>query len=152
MSLQLDSNAEVLSEHRIEILASPEEVWSVHTDIAAWPVWMELITAATLDGGLKPGGIIRWSIGGFDIASQLVEVVPERHLAWQGSDGIHQGIHIWKLVPQRGATLLINSESISGVADPAKHQTLLDQALSTWNLSLKERVESLRTASAVQMA
>ena len=140
--LQLDPAAQVRTVIVTDIAAPRERVWAVLTDISQWPDWMEMITAAQLQGGLARGGESHWSIAGAAIRSTLREVIPACRLAWTGSDGTHEGIHIWELQPNGTETRLSNAESITGAADPIAHQKALEAALSLWNLSLKARAES----------
>lgn len=139
--LQIDASAPVQTVVETYIAAPPGRVWEVLTDVEHWSDWMKMIVSARLEGRLEPGGTIRWSIAGMNIASKLQEVNAGKRLAWKGTDGAHVGIHVWQLVPQGEGTKLVNAESITGSADPGADQVALDQALSFWNLSLKARAE-----------
>lgn len=144
MPLELDPKAPVQCDVRVEIAAMPEQVWAVHTDVARWPEWMTMITAARLEGPLARGSVLHWSIAGLDIQSRLADVQPKRRLAWRGGDGGEQiGIHIWEFVRSGASTIVANRESICGVANPERHQELLHEAMTFWNTALKARVESL---------
>lgn len=143
MPLQLDKTAPVQCQIRTHISASADAVWSVLVDFRKWPEWMLLIHRAELEGPLKPGSILSWSIAELDIRSELVDVEPGRLLSWQGTSGTQVGRHIWTLLPDKSGVVVDNSESVSGVEDPEHHTERLYEALSYWNAALKKRVESL---------
>ena len=46
------------AEHSIETTASPEKVWSLWTDVAAWPRWNEDLDRAELTGPFAEGSTI----------------------------------------------------------------------------------------------
>ena len=39
--MEINSNAPIVSRHEIAIIAPPESVWRVFTDIDSWPEWTE---------------------------------------------------------------------------------------------------------------
>ena len=140
----IDARAPVRCSPSIMIDVAPSAVWAVLTDVARWADWMPRIHMARLAGPLAPGGIIHWQIDDMRIASRLTHADPPTRLAWAGSDGESEGIHVWSLVPEGGRTRLVNAESFDGPAaraDPAAFTKHLVEALEQWNLCLKRQVE-----------
>ena len=124
--------------------ATPKAVWGVLTDIARWADWMPRIRSARLDGPLAPGAVIHWRIDDMTIASRLTHVNAPTRLAWAGSDGESEGVHVWSLFVEGRRTRLVNAETFDGPAArayPVAFGEHLVDALEQWNLCLKCRVE-----------
>ena len=137
--LTINPEASTVARTELSIDAHPASVWAVLTDIGQWPDWMPEIASARLDGPLAPGSVIHWQPQGQVVESRLVEVIPERRLVWNGTDG---AVHVWELVPTGSGTLLRNEESIDSwkVAKGSKEGSqILTQGLSMWNQRLAEQ-------------
>ena len=75
----------------VEIDATPERVWDVLTDFAAYPAWNPFIVGAR--GVAEPGRTLTLSmqpVGGrpMTVRPRLVRVDPPRQLRWRGTLGM----------------------------------------------------------------
>ena len=137
-------------ENTIEIDAPPEQVWSVLTDLAAFPRWNPFILEAT--GELRLGGRLSVRIkppGGRAIRFRptVTAFEPGRELRWLGRlgvRGIFDGEHAHHLEPTSGgATRYTQSERFSGVLSWFSGGTLEKTfaGFEAMNAALKDRVE-----------
>ena len=132
----------------IHILATPERVWRILTDLDRYPEWNPFITRAS--GQLAEGR--RLSIQAGDMAFKPVVQVfrPDRELQWLGSlwfKGLFDGAHRFELIPQAdGTTLLRHSEDFSGLLVGVL-ASKLDQdtraGFEAMNEALKARAETM---------
>lgn len=104
------------------IPASPDRVWAVLSDFAAWPEWnpLNLSAEGPLAEGAKvrmvfrnlagqPGTVIRQTV-------TLVACEPGRELAWTGDVPIlFHGRHGFLLTPEDGGTRVVQTEALSGI-------------------------------------
>jgi hypothetical protein len=106
----------------IDLDATPERVWSVLIDTAAYGAWNPFITQ--LDGTLQVGTKIhvRIALPGrrpMTFHPVLTDVDASRKLAWLGRlfiPGLFDGAHSFTLEPLGdGRTRLVQSEEFSGV-------------------------------------
>ncbi|MDO5610966.1 MAG: SRPBCC family protein [Pseudomonadota bacterium] len=132
------------AEHRIHIHVTPQQVWSVLTDIDRWPQWQAAVSNATLDGALQPGSTFRWKAGGLNLTSRLTEVQPLQRIAWQGRGLGSRAEHGWSLQPQGEGAEVTTAETMRGwlprligLVQPA----FLDKTLQTVLAELKAEVE-----------
>jgi uncharacterized protein YndB with AHSA1/START domain len=137
--LTINAEAPTVARTELSIDVSPGSVWEVLTDIGHWPAWMPEIASARLDGPLAPGSVIHWQPHGQVVESRLVEVITERRLVWNGTDG---AVHVWELLPSGSGTLLRNEESIDRwkvAKGPKESSQILAQGLAMWNQRLAEQ-------------
>lgn len=135
----------------ITIAATPEQVWAVLTDFAAYPSWNPFISqiSGPLEVGRKltvrmqpPGG------RGMTFKPTVQAADPARHLGWLGRllvPGVFDGAHEFLLTPTAdGCTHLLQRETFTGVLVTLFGRTL--QQTSTgfdqFNQALKTRVET----------
>jgi hypothetical protein len=135
----------------IEIAASPEVVWAVLTDFAAFPQWNPFIKEA--NGEQKVGGKLRIRVapaGGKGMVFKLTVLAFEtnRELRWRGRlgiPGLFDGEHGFTLEPiDGGRTKLTQREVFTGVLVPLLARSLDDhtkKGFEAMNLALKERAE-----------
>jgi len=104
----------------IEIAATPERVWEVLTDLAAYPDWNPVMR--WLKGDARLGGAIRFriEIGGLPpltLAAKICAYEPQRELAWRGGPpSVFSGMHYLRLTPlEGGRTRLVHGEDFRGV-------------------------------------
>jgi hypothetical protein len=139
-------------ESRIDIEASPEHVWRVLTDFAAYAEWNPFITR--LVGTADVGQRLRVRISPPDgMAMTLTPRVtisePGRHFAWLGRLGlprIFDGEHEFVLEPDgRGGTTFTQRETFRGVLVPFVGAVLrrTHRGFEQMNDALKQRSESL---------
>ncbi|WP_292351181.1 SRPBCC family protein [Methanomethylovorans sp. PtaU1.Bin093] len=130
----------------MEIKASPEVIWKIMTDINNWPNWNPEVNKASLNGEVKEGETFQWKAGPGMIKSTIRSVENERLIAWTGKTlGIIDAIHVWKLKPLNGKTLVWTEESWEGIATRifrGTMRTMLEKAIHSGLLSLKAEAES----------
>jgi hypothetical protein len=132
----------------IQIDATPQRVWAVLTDLAAYPQWNPFIVSSR--GRLKVGATLTnrmHDATGDTTFTPTVQVVdPGRELRWLGSvgpGGIFDGQHtfsITRLGPDR--VLFTQRENFTGVAVPFYESTLHNATLPQFramNAALAQR-------------
>jgi hypothetical protein len=141
----------------INIAASPEAVWSVLTDFAAFPQWNPFITEAS--GEQKVGGKLRIRVAttsgkGMVFKPTVLACETNRELRWLGRlgiPGLFDGEHGFTLEPiGDGRTRLTQREVFTGLLVPLLARSLEDgtkKGFEAMNLALKERAEK-KVASA----
>ena len=140
----------------IDIDATPERVWEVLTDLAAYPAWNPFIVRA---GGVVETGrrltLTMQPIGGraTTLRPRLVEVDVPRRLRWRGTvgdPGLVDAEHTFTLEPSGAGTRLIQRERFRGVLVPFMGASLDRGTLPAFvamNQALKDRVERMASNS-----
>jgi hypothetical protein len=135
----------------IEIAASPEAVWSILTDFAAFPEWNPFIREAS--GEQKVGGKLRIRVvpsggNGMVFKPTVLAHEPNRELRWVGRlpiPGLFEGEHGFILEPiGNGRTRLTQREVFTGLLVPLLTRSLdggTKKGFEAMNLALKERAE-----------
>jgi hypothetical protein len=145
-----------LSTH-VHIQATPERVWRVLAELAAYPEWNPFIVRA--EGALGPGRRLTLTmqpVGGraMTIRPRLAEVAVNRALRWRGMlgvPGLMDAEHTFLLQPQAGGTRLVHRETFRGVLVPFVAASLDRKTLPAFmamNEALKRRAESLQRTGA----
>ncbi len=136
---------------QIDIDASPERVWRVLTDLAAFPDWNPFIVQA--EGRLEVGGRLKLRmqpVGGRAVTLKptVTEVVERSLLRWRGSvglPGVLDAEHIFQLEDRDGeGTRLHQDERFQGLLLPLMAKALHRQTLPAFtamNDALKARAE-----------
>ncbi|MBC8025306.1 MAG: SRPBCC domain-containing protein [Steroidobacteraceae bacterium] len=140
----IDPRAPVTTCKNIIIHAPAQKVWSVLTNVNAWPKWQSEIPHASLYGGLQPGSIIDWKNSGFSVRSVLQTVNAPESLGWTGTALGTSAIHIWKLESFDGNTLVSVEESMDGwLVKLLKRfvQRGLNRGTDHWLRALKRQAE-----------
>ena len=57
----IDRQAPVVAHHEMDIRASLDTVWRLHTDVNAWTGWQTDISEAHIEGPMEPGRSFDWS-------------------------------------------------------------------------------------------
>ena len=141
-------------EHEQEIAASPERVWRVLTDFAAYPAWNPYVLQLT--GDLALGATLSLTITQrnwdepLTLSPQLVRLDPPRSFGWHGSvgiPGIHETDHYFVLEPLAGGrTRLIQREEfrgwLPGWMDSEGHRAPTRDAFAAMDAALAARVEA----------
>jgi uncharacterized protein YndB with AHSA1/START domain len=112
----INEDAPAVARSEVEIEADPETVWGVLSDIDDWPSWNPEIRAADLSGPLQPGSVFHWKAGPASITSTLREVDRPHVLAWTGKSFGMNAIHVYRLEPRDGKTVVRTEESWDGLA------------------------------------
>ncbi|GBR55371.1 polyketide cyclase/dehydrase [Neokomagataea thailandica NBRC 106555] len=105
-------------ETQIEIRASPERVWSVLTEIMAYPSWNPFIRELT--GRLVVGQKLRIRLsGGIVFKPKVITVQPRQRLQWIGRlwgvPGVFTGVHDFEIMRTQQGSLLRQSEAFYGM-------------------------------------
>ena len=112
---------------------SPQRVWMVLTDLAAYPRWNTFMTRAS--GRLSPGDTVTVELhpqsgGPLTVRAKLLKVQPNAELRWIGkfgAGGLFDGEHFWLLsATPTGGTQLVHGETyrgmLVGVVKPTRFQ------------------------------
>lgn len=133
-----------------DIHASPDRVWEVLTDFAAYPEWNPFITRARgeLEIGERlelriepPGGMAR------TIRPLVIETEPNRELRWVEGwlGGLLDGHHAFTIVAKgENRTHVVHRETFTGLGVPvfrAMLETNLREGFDAMNRALKARVQ-----------
>jgi len=107
---------------KIEIDATPEQVWEVLTDFESYPDWNPLITSVS--GDAAPGLRVSMRLEppgrpAMTIKPTVLRSEPGREFRWLGRAGlprIFDGEHVFELSPTAdGGTTLLHREEFRGV-------------------------------------
>ncbi|WP_369253391.1 SRPBCC family protein [Geodermatophilus amargosae] len=116
----------------IDVGATPERVWEVLTDLAAYPAWNPFIVWA--EGAVGPG-------------RRLTSTMQPVLLRWRGRlglPGLTDAEHTFALQPRAGGTRLVQSEVFRGVLVPFVAASLDRNTLPAFvamNEALERRAE-----------
>jgi hypothetical protein len=139
-------------ESEIDIAATPERVWSILTDISAYPSWNPFIRA--IKGSIEKGQRLTISIqptGGkaMTFRPTVLVAAPNTELRWLGHfliPGIFDGEHYLKIVQtDAGRVRFTQGERFSGVLVGMAKATLnrgTKSGFIAMNAALKARAES----------
>lgn len=137
----------------IVIHATPENVWAVLSDFAAFPEWNPFIPRIT--GTLKLGGCLKIRMtppGSFPATFYTkVQILDANHeLRWLGRPlvpGIFDGQHRFVIHPLPDGTVRFEqAERFSGILVgffTHRHETITKPGFALMNAALKARVEAL---------
>jgi hypothetical protein len=133
----------------LEVDATPDEVWKVLADRAAYPEWNpfiisstgELTTGATITNVLKDANGKETTF-----TPELLAVDPGKELRWIGKigfGGIFDGEHSFRIEPiDGGRSRLIQEERFNGIAVPF--------TVSMLNETIKPQFEAMNRALAAR--
>ena len=137
--------APVIASGEIEVAADPEVVWEVMAAIDRWPGWNPDVRSASLEGDLAPGSRFSWKAGPGTITSKIQQVERLRALAWTGRSLGINAVHVWRLEPRDGKTVVRTEESWEGLLVRifrGPMQKMLQRAIDAGLLHLKAEAES----------
>jgi hypothetical protein len=135
----------------VEIEATPDRIWSVLTDFAAYHDWNPFIVQAT--GQPVPGTRLelQMRLSGrrpTTIRPEVLEADPARRLRWLGRlllPGLFDGEHTFTIQPAGpGRTRLTQHEEFRGLLAPLVLRMIAKPTLASFhqmNQALKDRVE-----------
>lgn len=139
----------------IEIDATPETVWAILTDLAAYAEWNPFITSS--DGEVVVGARLVNRLeppGGKPMTFKptVTEVDEHRTFEWLGRlgvAGVFDGRHRFELLPIDDGTRLVQTEHFRGVLVPFLKKNLDEHTVAGFkamNAALKDRAEAHREA------
>lgn len=111
------SKARVYAYNELRTHLSPEQLWPVLVEAAAWPSWYRNARDVDVHGGgsqLSDASTFTWTTFGLRVASTVREFVPFSRLAWEGKARGSSGYHRWDLQPAPGGGTLIVTEEVQG--------------------------------------
>ena len=135
----------------VEIQATPDRVWEVLTDLAAYHEWNPFIVQAA--GRAVPGGRLELQMRLLGrrpttLRPEVLEADPARRLRWLGRllvPGLFDGEHSFTLQPTApGSTRLTQHEEFRGLLAPLLLAMIAKPTLAAFqrmNDALKTRVE-----------
>ena len=135
----------------VDIHATPERVWQVLTDLAAYPRWNPFITRA--EGEVRQGGRLTLRMqpaGGraMTFRPTVLEATESRRLRWLGHllvAGLFDGEHSFTIRPLGdGQVRLVQQEDFRGLLVPLLARSLDRRTLPGFeqmNQALKRRAE-----------
>jgi hypothetical protein len=135
----------------ILIQASPQRVWSVLTDFAAYPDWNPFIVslAGKPEWGERLAVHIRTQDGkGHRFRPVVLQATAPTRLRWLGRvgvPGLFDGEHDFELQPEAGGTRLLQRESFQGFLVPLLWRTVgpaTRAGFEAMNTALKARAEA----------
>lgn len=138
----------------VDIAASPEKVWSVLTDFAAYAEWNPFMREAsgTPEEGEKLRILLNSGDSEMTFTPTVLVAVPGSELRWLGRvyvPGLLDGEHTFTLEPIPGGVRLTQSETFSGVLVPFFGGSIdVGDDFAAMNEALRDRAES--TASIAQ--
>ena len=143
-------------ESHVDINATPEQVWAVLTDFAAFPEWNPFLTSITGSLGRGHRLEVRFcppETRPMTLKPTVTAYEPGRHFAWLGHflvPRIFDGAHEFRVdANERGGTSLTQRETFRGILVPFFSATLKHtlEGFEQMNQALKQRAESLADAS-----
>lgn len=140
----IDERAPVIGAGEIVIAATPQTVWDVLSTIEGWPEWNPDVKWVSIEGDVAEGRQFRWKSGPSTLTSTLQRVDRPRLIAWTGRTFGIDAVHVWRLEPQDGSTLVRTEESFDGVVARLLRRPLrktLAGALDRGLLHLKAEAE-----------
>jgi uncharacterized protein YndB with AHSA1/START domain len=142
--VKVNESAPAVASAEVEVHADPETVWEVLTSIDEWPGWNPEVRFASLEDGLSEGTRFRWKAGPGTITSTLQRIERPRLIAWTGTTFGIKAIHVHRLEPQGGGTVVSSQESWDGLPVRIlrrRMQRTLDQTLTAGLGHLKVEAE-----------
>ena len=137
-------------ETSIDIEASPEEVWAVLLDWAAYPEWNPFVVSLRgepMVGARLEARLQRPGHRPMTVKPRVRVLDPHRHFAWLGRLGLPRlfdGEHHFVLEAIDGGTRVVQYEEFRGVAVPLLRRSLgtTVDGFELMNQALEERVEA----------
>ncbi|MGW0505078.1 SRPBCC family protein [Micromonospora sp. NPDC003241] len=129
----------------IDINATPQAVWAVLTDFAAYGEWSNFTAA---EGSARVGNRLTMRMPGMTFRPTVTVATPDRELRWVGTlvtKQLFHGEHSFVLsVNPDGTTRVTNHEEFSGFLTAVMRRFLRtpkNDGYAAFNAGLKRRVE-----------
>lgn len=106
--------------NELEVAASPETIWKLLTDPAAWPTFYPGVQQVQLlDGHTRFGASTRFetNLAGQDVYASVQEFEPMTRIAWGGYPKIAEhsrAYHAWIITPTAAGCHLWTEETMQG--------------------------------------
>jgi hypothetical protein len=138
-----------LIETRIEIEASPGELWDVLMDFPSYASWNPMILA--ISGRAELGSRLEVRIAmksgrRMTFRPRVVEYEPGRRFGWLGKvavRGVFDGLHRFEVVNSASTSTFVHSEEFRGLLPPLLRKLLRDthESVIAMNEALAREVE-----------
>ena len=142
---QVNPRAPAQTRQVIQIVAPPEKVWQLLSQVNEWSTWQTDIKAPHLNGPLQAGTSFDWGSGGLRIHSTLHTVEPLTRIGWSGTAFGSFAVHNWTLtLLPNGHTEVRVDEGMEGWLVQALwplFQRGLDSSIALWLARLKQAAE-----------
>jgi uncharacterized protein YndB with AHSA1/START domain len=113
--VDVNRDAPVVAATDLVIAASPDTVWDVITDIERWPSWNPDVRSMSFSGDVEEGAQFRWKAGPATISSTIRRIERPRLIGWIGQTLGIDAMHVYRLEPRDGKTLVTTEESYDGL-------------------------------------
>jgi hypothetical protein len=127
--------------------ATPEAVWTVLVDAAAYPAWNSGVQR--VEGTIAEGQrikVVSEANPGRAFPVTVTEMIPGRRMTWTGGMplGLLRGVRTFTLAPEDGATRFRMREEYTGPLLPVVWRTMPDlgPSFEQFARGLKERAET----------
>ena len=106
--------------NELEVAVSPDTIWSLLTDPAAWPSFYPGVEQVELLDGhdtFRLGTRFETNLAGQDVAASIAEFEPNTRIAWYGgpkADKMTVAYHAWIITPTANGTHLWTEETMRG--------------------------------------
>ena len=106
--------------NELEVAATPETIWALLTDPAAWPSFYPGVQEVELLDGhdrFRKGTRFETNLAGQDIAAAVAELEPITRIAWGGgpkADLTSRAYHAWIITPTASGVHLWTEETMQG--------------------------------------
>lgn len=129
------------------IRSSPETIWAILTNGAAWPEWNT--TVDKVEGNIAPGEKIKVYAKvspGRAFPLKVSEFIPGKRMVWSGGMplGLFKGERTYTLTAQSGGVKFDMREEFSGLMAPLMTKSIpdLQPSFEEFAASLKRRAEA----------
>lgn len=131
----------------ITIQSSPETIWAILTDGAAWPAWNSTIDK--VEGNIALGNkitVFSKVNPGRAFPLKVSEFVPSQRMVWSGGMplGLFKGERTYTLTPKNNEVEFSMREEFSGLMAPLITKSIpdLQPSFDTFAADLKRRAEA----------
>lgn len=145
-NMTINKNAPVVQSKEIVILASPEKIWNILSDINNWDKWNKRISNPTLQTKIEEGAQFTWKTNGSKIKSVIHTLKKNEIIGWKGKAFGATAIHNWFIIPTENGTIVKVEESMEGwiiALMKKKMNEKLSDDMNFWLEKLKEESERL---------
>lgn len=132
-------------EHRIQVAAPPERIFSIYEDVPGWRQWDPDTKSATLDGPFAVGSTGKLTPAkGNAVPMRVTALVPNRSFTVECRIPLFRMVFDHELVPMGSTTEVVHRASFSGALAPLLGRMLarrVDAGLPVTLANLKRHAE-----------
>ena len=142
------ADADFYVHNKLQINATPEQIWELLIQAENWPDWYEGMTnVQVLDskgGMIMENGNLKFSTMGQDFEAVIREFEPYSRLGWETINKDLRAYHAWLIIPNENGCMVITDEvqigklaKLQKVFLPNKLRKLHDQWLAGFDENSK---------------